>query len=135
MTYNSPLTILAGIPQPTNYQPLSAIEDAKINIDEGQGNKEFSVWELLAIHIDNKLKLPEQIREVLLQIINPQVSLNNRVELPFTTSSNTIAIEVYWGNKRLVFFDDPLVNDLFRCVEIPYDSTDPEQYITPKIQN
>jgi hypothetical protein len=125
MTYLSPISTLAGIPQPINYEPLSSVENAKITVDD----KEFTLWELLAIHIDKKIKLPSEIRNILLQVINPQISLSNRLELPFITQQNKVAIEIYWGHKRLLSFDDPKVNDLLRLVEIPYNSSDPEQFI------
>jgi hypothetical protein len=125
MSYLSPISQLVGLPQPIGYEPLSSVENAKITVD----SKEFTLWELLAIHIDKQIKLPSEIRNILLQVVNPQISLTNRLELPFITQQNKVAIEIYWGNKRLIAFDDPKVNDLLRLIEIPYNSSDPEQYI------
>lgn len=131
MQYISPISQTVGIPTPINYNPLASVENVNLNIsdDANAQPKTTSLWEFLAHHIDNHLKLPNEVRDVLIKTINPQVSLSQRLELPFRTINNELAIEVFWGNQRVLVFDDPKVNDLVRCVVIPYDSTDPENYL------
>lgn len=128
MSYISPLTSLLGSPQEITYEPLSAIENVDLNIEENNQTSNFSAWEIAALHIESKQKLPEPLREVLIQLINPAISLNNRVEFPFTSKSNNLMVEIFWGNKRYLAYNDPSVSALSRLIEIPYDASEPEQY-------
>lgn len=133
MTYHAPTSQILGIPNVLNFNPLASVENVNLSILEfpGAPPKTVSLWEFLAHHIDQSLKLPQEIREVLLQTINPQISLSQRLELPFRTfSNNEVAIEIFWGNQRVLVFNDPKVNDLVRCKVIPYDSSDPEKFLT-----
>lgn len=132
--YISPLSADIGANLEIKYQPLESAQNVSISLDKQDGSsvQPMFIWELLAIHIDNKMKLPVEIREVLLQVLNPQESISKRLELPFTREfvhGNLGAIEIYWGQNRFVCFDDPSVQDLYRCVAIPYDASDPEMYI------
>ena len=139
MTYISPISKIAGCPTEINYNPLISVENVSLaishqdtNLDSAMNSTstQTSLWEFLAFHIDQNLKLPQEVREVLLKTVNPQISRTQRLELPFTTKNNQIAVEVFWGNHRVLVFDDPKINDLVRCKTIPYDVSDPENYLT-----
>lgn len=146
MTYISPISKIAGCPIEINYNPLISVENVGLGISQdtsqintgfgsqtsstlNQNQTQTTLWEFLAFHIDQNLKLPQEVREVLIKTINPQISLTHRLELPFITRNNQVAVEVFWGNHRVLVFDDPKINDLFRCLTIPYDPSDPENYL------
>lgn len=129
MSYISPLTQLLGLNQPTNYYPLESVENLQINVDDGTGNKQHAIHEILGFHIDKQIKLPEAIRNVLLKTVNPAISIEKKLELPFTTQNNQLAIEIFWGHKRCLAYLDPIIKGLIRLIEIPYDNSDPERYL------
>jgi hypothetical protein len=132
VAYKSPISVLIGDAREINYHPLSSVENASLKLDD---TERIDIWDYLSFMIDNLEKLSTEIRSVLIEVIDPQISSVKPLEIPFKLANDSIAVEIFRGKSRFLGYKDLKTDSLFRFFPIPYNETDPEIYVIGRLKD
>lgn len=130
--YISPGSKLFGQPAPIPFHPLESVPNVSVSVTTDTGVETLNVREMLSYYINHCIKIPPELRAVLVANLEPNVTRRLRLELPFLSLYKTYATEIFWGESRIFVYDDPNYPGVLRCIPIPLDESDPELHYAPQ---